>query len=1007
MKKLLFVLSFLLLILFAKAQEAFKISDYVVDIELNTNGSFDVFETIRLNFTEERRGIIRGIPVVYLDSTDATDEDRAIRYKYGEYQIHIDNVNVENVEFTTYYENGKLNIRIGSADKYLMGEQTYKIHYTVWGAINEFVHHAEFAWNVIGTEWDTEIDQVTFNLHFPKKIPITNKDVKVFSGAFGETKNGVSYTVSQTGISGKTTQKLTNFEGLTLLVKLPNNFFTQHYTPLKSETKVYISKQGYIELNENYSISFNGYQQYVLYNMTAQGIIQNNNKLTYSNFYAIPNTTKDIALNGTDYLMIAATDAENYFTGYSPIYVSYKVWNNIKVDANGELVRWRILGTKIGKSIDSTTFVIQLHDSIRPVSFVVTKNGKQLTTKLESRTYSIETGKMTTTDEIIFEAQFPKGTFTNITAPPFIETANAYIVTDFKSDIYIQPDGKVKVNRKYTYFFKNEFTNGAELFRTSLSSLYSYTYSDILHQPSELPKYGFLGDYYNMIIDDIQIFGKGEIFDDYFGKTIYSQYDANSKDSTFEYQYSVYNLLFDSGNDKKLTYRILDDCSEPYSQGKLVIHFPVKISEKDVKISFKEYDQPVNFPVLYGDSTITVLFPNTYKPYSSFLIFTVTFPESYAGSNLMGEIRLYVLHNTFLFIPIALFAILFVVWLFLGRDTKQTLVVQYFPPKGITPAEAGYLWDGKLHKRDLISLLYYWAGNGQMTIKTLENDNFELTKLKDLPSDAKSFEGILFNALFWKREVVKSDDLRNSFFSTIKAAESNFATYSNTQKLFVPGSKGFGKILSIVGYITAAIAMLMFTVAANSGDFKPLIVSTLCATILIIFGRIMPKFGHFGEKAYSELLGFREFVEKAEVDRLRVLLSENPDYFDKTMAYCIVLGLGAQWASKFEALITAPPAWFSTTGDAKDFKTSLFVRQVVRSMYKINDDFHYKAPATRSYSSYSSSSKSSSYKSSSSWSSSWSKSSYSSSGSGKSSFSSSKSSGYSGSGYGGGGGSSW
>ncbi|MCB0621684.1 MAG: DUF2207 domain-containing protein, partial [Saprospiraceae bacterium] len=45
--------------------EAFVIRNYSIDIQLNSDGSFEVVEKLTVDFTEARRGIIRSIPVRY------------------------------------------------------------------------------------------------------------------------------------------------------------------------------------------------------------------------------------------------------------------------------------------------------------------------------------------------------------------------------------------------------------------------------------------------------------------------------------------------------------------------------------------------------------------------------------------------------------------------------------------------------------------------------------------------------------------------------------------------------------------------------------------------------------------------------------------------------------------------------------------------------------------------------------------------------------------------------
>ena len=359
--------------------------------------------------------------------------------------------------------------------------------------------------------------------------------------------------------------------------------------------------------------------------------------------------------------------------------------------------------------------------------------------------------------------------------------------------------------------------------------------------------------------------------------------------------------------------------------------------------------------------------------------------------------------------PLIISFVLFLIWLFLGRDKKLEIEEKHYIPENISPPEVGYIWDGKLHKRDLISLIYYWAAQGYLKISDLfsENDEIILTKVKPLPKERKVFEHIIFKGLFKSGSEVKVSSLRDSFYKTMQSASHQFKRYNRINKLLIPGTKAFGRVLMIIGVLSGVICLM---IGLSEEKVFLLIYALLLAAPFIIFGRIMPKFGHLGAKMHKEVLGFKKFIEKAEVDRLLFILEENPDYFDQTIAYAIVMGMGKTWARKFDGLINSESMGEkNVAGNVEDLTgsklenkldTLLYVDTMIKRMHKIEKDFHYKKPTPRS--TYSSSSGSSySYKSSSS------SSSYSSSSSSGSSSYGSSGSGYSGSGYGGGGGSSW
>lgn len=173
--------------------------------------------------------------------------------------------------------------------------------------------------------------------------------------------------------------------------------------------------------------------------------------------------------------------------------------------------------------------------------------------------------------------------------------------------------------------------------------------------------------------------------------------------------------------------------------------------------------------------------------------------------------------------------------------------------------------------------------------------------------------------------------------------------YGRYKKFYVPGTRGFSLALRITAWAEFATGLFVLLNADN--NFAQIFFCFISLFVmLLVFGNIMPKRGHFGAEKYTQLKGFREFIEKSEVSRLKELLSENPAYFDETVAYAIVLGLGKQWAAKFKPLITSPPTWYS--GQHPHFDTGIFVNAVILSMHSLDHslNYHYAQSSRYGYS---------------------------------------------------------
>ena len=96
------------------------IENYDVDMIVNENNSFDITEKITVYFNENRHGIIRNIPL--------KNEIKRLDGSFSKNKAKISNINI-NEKYSKSKENGKLKLKIGSANKTLMGKKEYIIKY--------------------------------------------------------------------------------------------------------------------------------------------------------------------------------------------------------------------------------------------------------------------------------------------------------------------------------------------------------------------------------------------------------------------------------------------------------------------------------------------------------------------------------------------------------------------------------------------------------------------------------------------------------------------------------------------------------------------------------------------------------------------------------------------------------------------------------------------------------------------------------------------------------------
>lgn len=133
------------------------------DIEIQADGRLHVVETLDVDFGPlERHGIFRDIPVRY-----AWPAERRKERVYDLRVASVTDARGRAWKYETQSNGANLEIKIGDADRTVTGRQTYRIDYTVRGALNAFSDHDELYWNVTGADWPALISRSSATVRAP------------------------------------------------------------------------------------------------------------------------------------------------------------------------------------------------------------------------------------------------------------------------------------------------------------------------------------------------------------------------------------------------------------------------------------------------------------------------------------------------------------------------------------------------------------------------------------------------------------------------------------------------------------------------------------------------------------------------------------------------------------------------------------------------------------------------------------------------------------------------
>jgi uncharacterized membrane protein YgcG len=93
-----------------------------------------------------------------------------------------------------------------------------------------------------------------------------------------------------------------------------------------------------------------------------------------------------------------------------------------------------------------------------------------------------------------------------------------------------------------------------------------------------------------------------------------------------------------------------------------------------------------------------------------------------------------------------------------------------------------------------------------------------------------------------------------------------------------------------------------------------------------------------GAVLLGKILGFKEFIRVAEVDRIKKLVEQNPSYFYDVLPYAYVLGLSKKWAKKFENIAMEPPNWYTGSYGNRAFTTILLLNSLDNATRVMSDN---------------------------------------------------------------------
>lgn len=211
----------------------YTLKHVTINAVVHENNTWDVTETLEVDFAEPRHGIYKYIPSRFFygfTNPDGSKQENV--YKNRIKDVWVDGYDYKTDTDDTAAENTI--IQIGSANSYVEGLQVYNIQYTLQ-YMDDRIDSEDFLCHTIwGSGWNTDVEALDFNIQFDKALPASIVEkLNIYSGARGSNVNAdsvqLNYDAARHTLVGSV-QNLPANHAITISASLPQGFW-------KAETK--------------------------------------------------------------------------------------------------------------------------------------------------------------------------------------------------------------------------------------------------------------------------------------------------------------------------------------------------------------------------------------------------------------------------------------------------------------------------------------------------------------------------------------------------------------------------------------------------------------------------------------------------------------------------------------------------------------------------------------------------------------------------------------------------
>ena len=513
----------------------------------------------------------------------------------------------------------------------------------------------------------------------------------------------------------------------------------------------------------------------------------------------------------------------------------------------------------------------------------------------------------------------------------------------FDTDIQVHPDATFTVRETQVANFRGSFS-----FLNRDISTGGASFSDgVTHgkvRVSDIQVYDLNGNPY-------QSWGV-ESYDG--GKTVSIEFSATNEQKGWIIEYRVSGaIIFSTDYDRLYWDAVSYERDVPIKSSQTTVRLPTGANMDQVRTeTYVNRDFPPGSTESGRDGD-TLWWSATDIPPNTTVTIDVAFPKGLVQVPLLyrswfGVFMLVLSFALFL----ALLVSMLILWWKKGRDIgrPELDVVVYQPTEGLKPAMVGLLVNEKQSPEDISATVVDLAIRGKLTIfeeekgKVFKGKRYGFRRRDRSEYDLLSYERKVLDGLFEEGDVVTEDDLKHKFYAHIPDIKKGVTREVKEKALF---SRDPRKVRTKYMYLMLSIILPLPILVVILWSWFDLGYLVLLIPGLILGGISVGIVGHFmsrrtrkGSEAYSQAMGFKEYMKTAEREEMK---SMTPETFQENLPYAMVLGVTEKWAEKFSDIYTTPPEWF--VGSYTSFST-VYLASSLSSMSRSTSSTFASSPSS-------------------------------------------------------------